>query len=138
MKLIKEAKNLDKDTATQQKVDNMVFDIINKKYSVMYYGPKAKLKEKIKELKEQLDNGQCEEEECSYIKDKILFLYSEEGICDSVSIKELIETVEISKDLFKKTSLKNPKTGIKTYSLIILFIILISYKLIKKKKSYIR
>ena len=69
LKLIKEAKNLSRDTATQQEVDNMVFDIINKKYSVMYYGPKAKLKEKIKELKEQLDNGQCEEEECSYIKD---------------------------------------------------------------------
>ena len=138
IKYIEEAKNLNRDTATQTEVNNMVVDIVNVKSSVMYDVPKAKLKEKIKELKEQLDNGQCEEEECSYIKDKILFLYSEEGICDSVSIKELIETVEISKDLFKKTSLKNPKTGIKTYSLIILFIILISYKLIKKNKNYIR
>ena len=133
---IKAAKNLSRDTATQQEVDNRVYSLNEvKKYLI---NDKTKLKEQIKELKEQLDNGQCEEEECSYIKDKILFLYSEEGICDSVSIKELIETVEISKDLFKKTSLKNPKTGIKTYSLIILFIILISYKLIKKKKSYIR
>ena len=138
IKYIEEAKNLNRDTATQTEVNNMVVDIVNVKSSVMYDGTKAKLKEKIKELKEQLDNGQCEEEECSYIKDKILYLYSEEDHCDSVSIEELIETVEISKDLFKKTSLKNPKTGIKTYSLIILFIILISYKLIKKKKSYIR
>ena len=136
LKLIKEAKNLDKDTATQQKVDNMVYSLNREKNIII--NDKTKLKEKIKELKEQLDNGQCEEEECSYIKDKILYLYSEEGICDSVSIEELIETIEISKDLFKKSSFTNPKTGIKTYSLIILFIIFISYKLIKKKKSYIR
>ena len=136
LKLIKEAKNLDKDTATQQKVDNMVYSLNREKNIII--NDKTKLKEKIKELKEQLDNGQCEEEECSYIKDKILYLYSEEGICDSVSIEELIEIVEISKDLFKKSSFTNPKTGIKTYSLIILFIIFISYKLIKKKKSYIR
>ena len=32
----------------------------------------------------------------------------------------------------------NPNTGIKTYSLVILFIILISYIVFKKKKSYIR
>ena len=138
IKYIEEAKNLNRDTATQTEVNNMVVDIVNVKSSVMYDGTKAKIKEKIKELKEQLDNGQCQEEECSYIKDKILYLYSEEDHCDSVSIEELIETVEISKDLFKKTSLKNPKTGIKTYGLIILFIIFISYKLIKKKKSYIR
>ena len=106
-----------------------------KKYLI---NDKTKLKEQIKELKEQLDNGQCEEEECSYIKDKILFLYNEFGICDSVTIEELIETIEIAKDLFKKSSFTNPKTGIKTYSLVILFIIFISYKLIKKKKSYIR
>ena len=133
---IKAAKNLSRDTATQQEVDNRVYSLNEvKKYLI---NDKTKLKEQIKELKEQLDNGQCQEEECSYIKDKILYLYNEEGICDSVSIEELIEIVEISKDLFKKSSLKNPKTGIKTYSLIILFIILISYKLIKKKKSYIR
>ena len=136
LKLIKEAKNLSKDTATQQEVDYMVSSLNREKNMVI--DDKTKLKEKIKELKEQLDNGQCEEEECSYIKDKILYLYNEEGICDSVSIEELIEIVEISKDLFKKSSLKNPKTGIKTYSLIILFIILISYKLIKKNKNYIR
>ena len=136
LKLIKEAKNLDKDTATQQKVDNMVYSLNREKNIII--NDKTKLKEKIKELKEQLDNGQCQEEECSYIKDKILYLYSEEDICNSVSIEELIETIEIAKDLFKKSSFTNPKTGIKTYSLVILFIIFISYKLIKKKKSYIR
>ena len=136
LKLIKEAKNLSRDTATQQEVDNSVYSLNEvKKYLI---NDKTKLKEKIKELKEQLDNGQCEEEECSYIKDKILYLYNEEGICDSVTIEELIETIEIAKDLFKKSSFTNPKTGIKTYSLVILFIIFISYKLIKKKKSYIR
>ena len=40
--------------------------------------------------------------------------------------------------LSRKESLVNPKTGIKTYSLVILFIIFISYKLIKKNKNYVR
>ena len=104
----------------------------------MVINDKTKLKEKIKELKEQLDNGQCQEEECSYIKNKILFLYNEFGDCDSVTIEEMIETIELSKDLFKKSSLKNPKTGINTYSLVILLIIFISYIVFKKKKSFVR
>ena len=137
-KKIEEAKNLDKDTATQEEVDDMVDLLLGTKYNYIYDETKTKVVEKIKELKEQLDNEQCEEEECSYIKDKILYLYSEEGICDSVTIEEMIETIEIAKDLFKRSSFTNPKTGIKTYSLVILFIIFISYKLIKKKKSYIR
>ena len=40
--------------------------------------------------------------------------------------------------LNRKGSLLNPNTGIKTYSLVILLIILISYLVFKKKKSYIR
>ena len=38
----------------------------------------------------------------------------------------------------KILNINNPNTGIKTYSLIILFIIFISYLIFKKKKSYIR
>ena len=138
IKYKEEAKNLNIDTSTQKEVDAMVDKILNEKFFVMYYDEtNNKLKEKIKELKEQLDNGQCEEE-CSYIKDKILFLYNEFGDCDSIIIREMIETIEIAKDLFKKSSLKNPKTGIKTYSLVIVLIIFISYLVFKKKKSYIR
>ena len=40
--------------------------------------------------------------------------------------------------LDKEKRITNPNTGIKTYSLIILLIIFISYIVFKKKKSYIR
>ena len=135
-KKIEKAKNLSRDTARQYEVDEMVESLAYIKKYIEY--DNTKIKEKIKELKEQLDNGQCQEEECSYIRNKILFLYNEFGDCDSVTIEEMIETIELSKDLFKKSSLKNPKTGIKTYSLVILFIILISYLIFKKHKNYIR
>ena len=36
-----------------------------------------------------------------------------------------------------KESLVNPKTGIKTYSLIILFIIFVSYIVVKRNKNYV-
>ena len=78
---LEEAKNLNRDTATQEEVD--------------------KLTKEIKDLRDKLiiDNNKKQKE---------------------------------NKDI------NNPNTGIKTYSLIIVFIIFISYLVFKKKKSYIR
>ena len=73
-----------------------------------------------------------------YIKNKILELYNESLSCKYLTIEEIIEIINKANKLLKNSKFTNPKTGIKTYSLVILFIIFISYKLIKKKKSYIR
>ena len=55
-------------------------------------------------------------------------------------IKELRDKLIIdnNKKQEEEKNINNPNTGIKTYSLVILFIILISYIVFKKKKSYIR
>ena len=55
-------------------------------------------------------------------------------------IKELRDKLIIdnNKKQEEEKNINNPNTGIKTYSLIILFIIFISYLVFKKKKSYIR
>ena len=55
-------------------------------------------------------------------------------------IKELRDKLIIdnNKKQEEEKNINNPNTGIKTYSLIILFIIFISYLIFKKKKSYIR
>ena len=50
----------------------------------------------------------------------------------------MLDMIEKLDDLLsRKESLVNPKTGIKTYSLVIVFIIFVSY-LVFKKKNYIR
>ena len=132
---IEEAKKLSRDSSTQQEVDD-----IRKKlfYSKNFY-PDS-LNEKIAEIQEKIEHVDCNDEECNYIKNKIFELYSESEMdfCKYITIEEIIETIDKAKNLLKNSTFKNPKTGIKTYGLVILFIIFISYKLIKKKKSYIR
>ena len=56
------------------------------------------------------------------------------------TIKELRDKLIIdnNKKQEENKDINNPKTGINTYSLVILFIIFISYLVFKKKKSYIR
>ena len=132
---IEEAKKLSRDSSTQQEVDDIMKNLF---YNKKFY-PDS-LNEKIAEIKEKIEHVDCNDEECNYIKNKIFELYSESEMdfCKYITIEEIIETIDKAKNLLKNSTFKNPKTGIKTYSLIILFIIFISYKLIKKKKSYIR
>ena len=132
---IEEAKKLSRDSSTQQEVD----DIREKLFYSKNFYPDS-LNEKIAEIQEKIEHVDCNDEECNYIKNKIFELYSESEMdfCKYITIEEIIETIDKAKNLLKNSTFKNPKTGIKTYGLVILFIILISYKLIKKKKSYIR
>ena len=132
---IEEAKKLSRDSSTQQEVD----DIMKKLFYNKKFYPDS-LNEKIAEIQEKIEHVDCNDEECNYIKNKIFELYSESEMdfCKYITIEEIIETIDKAKNLLKNSTFKNPKTGIKTYGLVILFIILISYKLIKKKKSYIR
>ena len=130
---IKEAKDMSKDTSTQEEVDEMKTTIkaLRNKLKIN----KNKLKSKIKDVEEVLDSGKYNEEEFLKLLKQAKDLYDKE----SFTKKEMLDMIEkLDNLLSRKESLVNPKTGIKTYSLIILFIILISYKLIKKKKSFVR
>ena len=82
------------------------------------------LKEKLEEAK-KLNRDTAKQEEV----DKL-----------TKTIKELRDKLIIdnNKKQEENKDINNPKTGIKTYSLVILFIIFISYLVFKKKKSYIR
>ena len=132
---IEEAKKLSRDSSTQQEVD----DIMKKLFYSKNFYPDS-LNEKIAEIQEKIEHVDCNDEECNYIKNKIFELYSESEMdfCKYITIEEIIETIDKAKNLLKNSTFKNPKTGIKTYGLVILFIIFISYIVFKKKKSYIR
>ena len=96
---------------------------------------KNKLKSKIKDVEEVLDSGKYNEEEFLKLLKQAKDLYDKE----SFTKKEMLDMIEKLDDLLsRKESLVNPKTGIKTYSLVIVFIIFVSYLVFKKKKSYIR
>ena len=130
---IKEAKDMSKDTSTQEEVDEMKTTIkaLRNKLKIN----KNKLKSKIKDVEEVLDSGKYNEEEFLKLLKQAKDLYDKE----SFTKKEMLDMIEKLDDLLsRKESLVNPKTGIKTYSLVIVFIIFVSYLVFKKKKSYIR
>ena len=130
---IKEAKNLDRNTSTQEEVDKLTKDIKDLRDKLVIN--KSKLKEKIKDLEEVLDSGKYNEEEFQKLLKEAKDLYNKE----SFTKKEMLDMIEkLDNLLSSKESLVNPKTGIKTYSLIILFIIFVSYIVVKKNKNYIR
>ena len=130
---IKEAKDMSKDTSTQEEVDEMKTTIKTLRNKLKIN--KKKLKSKIKDVEEVLDSSKYNEEE--FLK----LLKQAKDLCDKESFtkKEMLDMIEKLDNLLnRKESLVNPKTGIKTYSLIILFIIMISIFIFKKKKNYIR
>ena len=130
---IKEAKNLDRNTSTQEEVDKLTKDIKDLRDKLVIN--KSKLKDKIDELEKKIEDNSCREEDCKKVLHLAEDLYNKE----SFTKKEMLDMIEnIDNLLNRKGSLLNPKTGIKTYSLIILFIIFISYLVFKKHKNYIR
>ena len=130
---IKEAKDMSKDTSTQEEVDEMT-KVIKKMRSKLSIN-KTKLKEKIKDVEEVIDSGKYNEEEFQKLLKQAKDLYNK----DSFTKKEMLDMIEkLDNLLSRKESLVNPKTGIKTYSLVIVLLIIISYKLIKKNKNYVR
>ena len=130
---IKEAKNLDRNTSTQEEVDKLTKDIKDLRDKLVIN--KSKLKDKIDELEKKIEDNSCREEDCKKVLHLAKDLYNKE----SFTKKEMLDMIEnIDNLLNRKGSLLNPKTGIKTYSLVILFIIFVSYLVFKKHKNYIR
>ena len=128
---IKEAKDLDRNTSTQEEVDKITKEIKELREKIII--DKTKLKEKIKELEQSINDKLCKSEACKTLLNESKSLYDK----TLISKKEMFDMIDKIDDVLKN-NMNNPKTGIKTYSLIILFIIVISYIVFKKKKSYIR
>ena len=128
---IKEAKDLDRNTATQEEVDKLTKEIKELREKIII--DKTKLKEKIKELEQSISDKLCKSEECKTLLNESKSLYDK----TLISKKEMLDMIDKIDDVLKN-NMNNPNTGIKTYSLVILFIIFISYIVFKKKKSYIR
>ena len=130
---IKEVKDLDRNTSTQEEVDKLTKDIKDLRDKLVIN--KSKLKDKIDELEKKIEDNSCREEECKKILHLAKDLYNKE----SFTKKEMLDMIEnIDNLLNRKVNLLNPKTGIKTYSLVILFIIFVSYLAFNKHKNYIR
>ena len=130
---IEEAKNISRDTATQEDVDNMTKIIKNLKDKLVI--DRTKLKNKIDELEKAIEENKCITEECK----KTLEVAKELYIKTNITKEEMLDMIKrIDLLLNKKIIFENPKTGILSYTLVIIFIILISVFLIKQKKNYIR
>ena len=130
---IKEAKNLDRNTSTQEEVDKLTKNIKDLRDKLVIN--KSKLKDKIDELEKKIEDNSCREEDCKKVLHLAKDLYNKE----SFTKKEMLDMIEKLDDLLnRKGSFINPNTGIKTYSLVILFIIFVSYLVFKKHKNYIR
>ena len=130
---IKEAKNISRDTATQEDVDNMTKIIKNLKDKLVI--DRTKLKNKIDELEKAIEENKCIKEECKKTLEAAKELYTKTNITKEEML-DMIKRIDLL--LNKKIIFENPKTGILSYTLVIIFIILISVFLIKQKKNYIR
>ena len=130
---IKEAKDLDRDTSTQEEVDKITKEIKDLREKIVT--DKEELKKKIEELEKAISDKLCKSESCKTLLNESKSLYDK----TLISKKEMFDMIDKIDDLLdKEKRITNPNTGIKTYSLIIVFIIFISYLVFKKKKSYIR
>jgi len=130
---IKEAKKISRDTATQEDVDNMTKIIKNLKDKLVI--DITKLKNKIDELEKAIEENKCITEECKKTLEAAKELYTKTNITKEEML-DMIKRIDLL--LNKKIIFENPKTGILSYTLVIIFIILISVFLIKQKKNYIR
>ena len=130
---IKEAKDLDRNTSTQEEVDKLTKEIKDLREKIVI--DKEELKKKIEELEKAISDKLCKGEACKTLLKEAKDLYNKEFILK----EEMFNMIKRIDDLLdKEKRITNPNTGIKTYSLIILLIIFISYIVFKKKKSYIR
>ena len=130
---IKEAKDLDRNTSTQEQVDKLTKEIKDLREKIVT--DKEELKKKIEELEKAISDKLCKSEACKTLLKQAKDLYDKE----SFTKKEMLDMIEkLDNLLSRKESFINPKTGIKTYSLVIVLLIIISYIVFKKKKSYIR
>ena len=130
---IKEAKDLDRNTSTQEEVDKITKEIKDLREKIVT--DKEELKKKIEELEKAISDKLCKSEACNTLLKEAKDLYDK----DFILKEDMFNMIKRIDDLLdKEKRITNPNTGIKTYSLVILFIIFISYIVFKKKKSYIR
>ena len=127
---IKEAKDLDRNTSTQEQVDKLTKEIKDLREKIVT--DKEELKKKIEELEQSINDKLCKSEACKTLLKEAKDLYDK----DFILKEEMFNMIKRIDDLLdKEKRITNPKTGIKTYSLVILFIIFISYIVFKKKKK---
>ena len=130
---IKEAKDLDRNTSTQEEVDKLTKEIKDLREKIVT--DKEELKKKIEELEKAISDKLCKSEECNTLLKEAKDLYDK----DFILKEDMFNMIKRIDDLLEKEKrITNPKTGIKTYSLIILFIIFVSYIVFKKNKNYVR
>ena len=127
---IKEAKDLDRNTSTQEEVDKITKDIKDLREKIVT--DKEELKKKIEELEKAISDKLCKSEACKTLLKEAKDLYDK----DFILKEEMFNMIKRIDDLLdKEKRITNPNTGIKTYSLIILLIIFVSYLVFKKKKK---
>ena len=127
---IKEAKDLDRNTSTQEEVDKITKEIKDLREKIVT--DKEELKKKIEELEKAISDKLCKSEACKTLLKEAKDLYDK----DFILKEEMFNMIKRIDDLLdKEKRITNPNTGIKTYSIIILFIIFISYMVFKKNKK---
>ena len=127
---IKEAKDLDRNTSTQEEVDKLTKEIKDLREKIVT--DKEELKKKIEELEKAISDKLCKSEECKKLLKEAKDLYDK----DFILKEDMFNMIKRIDDLLdKEKRITNPNTGIKTYSLLILVIIFISYLVFKKKKK---
>ena len=127
---IKEAKDLDRNTSTQEEVDKLTKEIKDLREKIVI--DKEELKKKIEELEKAISDKLCKGEACKTLLKEAKDLYNK----DFILKEEMFNMIKRIDDLLdKEKRITNPNTGIKTYSLLILVIIFISYLVFKKKKK---
>ena len=127
---IKEAKDLDRNTSTQEQVDKLTKEIKDLREKIVT--DKEELKKKIEELEKAISDKLCKSEECKKLLKEAKDLYDK----DFILKEDMFNMIKRIDDLLdKEKRITNPNTGIKTYSLLILVIIFISYLVFKKKKK---
>ena len=129
---IKEAKDLDRNISTQEEVDKITKEIKELREKIVT--DKEELKKKIEELEKAISDKLCKSEACKTLLKEAKDLYNK----DFILKEEMFNMIKRIDDLLdKEKRITNPNTGIKTYSLIILLIIFISYLVFKKNKKSI-
>ena len=123
----------------KEKVKEIIDDI---KKEINKLRDKANFEELDKEIKKEVDNSYKELiDKIKEAKDLDRNTSTQEEV-DKLTkeIKDLRDKLIIdnNKKQEEEKNINNPNTGIKTYSLVIVLLIIISYIVFKKKKSYVR
>ena len=132
---IEEANKMNRDTSTQQEVDDMTRIIKDLRDKLEL--DKKKLKDKIDELDKKIDDGKCLSEECKKTSEKAKNGYNNPNLTKDEYV-QLIN--EINAVLQKNDNIKNPRTSSSQFIIVIIvsLILVVGYIMLKTNKSYLR